>query len=281
MSTTPHTRTGFWRGTTLLLLVVVWLTPLVAVLVTSFRTTRQVSSTGWWQGLVPPWAFTPDNYVHVLTRGGLAQSFLNSAVVTLPVVVLSVLFAALGGYVFARWRFPARDALFFLMLALLSVPVQLTLVPTLKLFGALGIVGTFPAVWIAHLGYAMPFSVYLMRNFFVGMPDELFEAAEIDGASEPRKFFALAVPLARPALAAVAVFQFMWVWNDLLISLVFLGGSRSVAPLTVMVSNLVGARGDGWELLTAAAFVLMVVPMVVFFTMQRYFVRGMLSGAVK
>jgi ABC-type glycerol-3-phosphate transport system permease component len=223
MSTVPRTRrpgtrrprTGFWRGTTLLLLVVVWLTPLVAVLVTSFRTTRQVSSSGWWQALVPPWGFTLDNYQHVLTRGGLAQSFLNSAVVTLPVVVLAVLFAALGGYV------------------------------------------------------------------FVGMPDELFEAAEIDGASEPRKFFSLAAPLARPALAAVAVFQFMWVWNDLLVSLVFLGGSRSVAPLTVMVSNLVGARGDGWELLTAAAFVLMVVPMVVFFTMQRYFVRGMLSGAVK
>jgi alpha-glucoside transport system permease protein len=274
MSTVPRTRrpgtrrprTGFWRGTTLLLLVVVWLTPLVAVLVTSFRTTRQVSSSGWWQALVPPWGFTLDNYQHVLTRGGLAQSFLNSAVVTLPVVVLAVLFAALGGYVFARWRFPGRDALFFGML---------------RLFGELGIVGTFPAVWIAHLGYAMPFSVYLMRNFFVGMPDELFEAAEIDGASEPRKFFSLAAPLARPALAAVAVFQFMWVWNDLLVSLVFLGGSRSVAPLTVMVSNLVGARGDGWELLTAAAFVLMVVPMVVFFTMQRYFVRGMLSGAVK
>lgn len=276
-----HTRTGFWRGVTLTLLVLVWLLPLVAVLVTSFRTTRQVSSSGWWQALVPPLAFTETNYQQVLTRGGLAQAFLNSATITVPVVVLSVLFSALGGYVFARWRFWGRDAVFFVLLALLSVPIQMTLVPTLKVFGELGIVGTFPAVWIAHLGYAMPFSVYLMRNFFRGVPDELFEAAAIDGASEPRKLWSLGLPLSTPALAAVGVFQFMWVWNDLLVALVFLGGSRSVGPLTVVVSNLVGAKGDGWEVLTAAAFVLMLVPMVVFFALQKYFVRGLLSGSVK
>ncbi|MEV7972582.1 carbohydrate ABC transporter permease [Cellulomonas sp. NPDC089187] len=276
-----YKRSGFWRTLTLALLVVIWLVPLVAVFVTSFRTTRQVSSSGWWEALIPPFAFTGSNYEQVLTRSGLAQAFLNSATITIPVVVLAVVFAALGGYVFARWRFWGRDVVFFVMLALLSVPLQMTLVPTLKLFGSLGIVGTFPAVWIAHLGYAMPFSVYLMRNFFRGVPEELFEAASIDGASEPRKLWSLGLPLATPALAAVGVFQFMWVWNDLLVALVFLGGGRSVGPLTVTVSNLVGAKGDGWEVLTAAAFILMLVPMIVFFALQKYFVRGLLSGSVK
>ena len=157
----------------------------------------------------------------------------------------------------------------------------MTLVPVLQMFSNLGIVGTFPAVWIAHVGYALPFSIYLLRNFFANVPEELFESAAIDGASEMQLFLRIAVPLAGPALAAVAVFQFMFVWNDLLVSLIYLGGSPDVAPLTVAVSNLVNSRGEGWEVLTAAAFILMSVPIIVFFSLQRFFVRGMLAGAIK
>lgn len=265
----------------LILIMLVWIVPVIALLVSSFRPAYDVTTTGWWTALAPPWSFTLENYNTVLQRNGIAQNFLNSVMITVPVTLLTVTIAAFAGYVFARWKFAAREPLFVVLLALLSVPLQMTLVPVLQIFSAAGIVGTFPAAWIAHLGYALPFAIYLLRNFFSTLPDELFEAAAIDGASELGAFIRLAIPLSAPALAAVAVFEFMFVWNDLLVSLIFLGGSPDVAPLTVAVSNLVNSRGEGWQVLTAAAFILMAVPIVVFFALQRYFVRGLLAGAVK
>ncbi len=266
---------------TLVVLGALWLVPILALLVSSFRRPQDVLQSGWWTALAPPYRFTGSNYVDVITSDGLGQSFLNSMSITIPVTLLTTLIGAVAGYAFSRWRFPARDALFLSLLVLLSVPLQMTLVPVLRMLGELGLVGTFPAVWIAHLGYSLPFSIYLMRNFFAGLPDSLFEAAAVDGASELRTFLSLGLPLATPPLAAVAVLEFMAVWNDLLVALIYLGGSESVAPLTVAVSGLVNSRGEGWQTLTAAAFVLMVVPMIVFFALQRYFVRGLLAGAVK
>ncbi|MDR2381029.1 MAG: carbohydrate ABC transporter permease [Bifidobacteriaceae bacterium] len=262
-------------------IVLVWAVPVVALAVSSFRTAYDISLTPWWDGLAPPWEFTFENYSTVLTRGGIGRNFINSAVITVPVTAIAVVIASFAGYVFARCRFAARETIFVGILALLSVPLQMTLVPVLRLFSATDLVGTFPAIWIAHVGYALPFSIYLLRNFFVSLPAELFEAAWIDGANEPQTFLRVAVPLAAPALAAVAVFEFMFVWNDLLVALIYLGGSPDVAPLTVAVSSLVNSRGEGWEVLTAAAFILMSVPLVVFFALQRYFVRGMLARAVK
>lgn len=276
-----RTRTGLGTHAALIVIAVIWLVPVIALLVSSFRRTQDVNVSGWWTALVPPYGFTTSNYVEVLTRDSLGQAFLNSLSITIPVTLLVTLIGAMAGYAFARWQFAGRDALFAGLLVLLSVPLQLTLVPVLRMFTELGIVGTFPAVWIAHLGYSLPFAIYLMRAFFAGLPDSLFDAAAIDGASELRTFLSLGIPLAIPSLAAVAVFEFMNVWNDLLVALIYLGGGRDVAPLTVAVAGLVNSRGEGWQTLTAAAFVLMIVPMIIFFALQRYFVRGLLAGAVK
>lgn len=265
----------------LIIIVLIWSVPLVALFISSFRTVYDVNGTGWWTAIYPPYNFTLDNYSAVLTRGGIGRNFINSALITVPVTIISVAIAAIAGYVFARWKFAAREWIFVIVLALLSVPLQMTLVPVLQMFSAWGIVGTFPAAWIAHVGYALPFSIYLLRNFFQTVPDELFESAAIDGAGDMSAFFRIGVPLAAPALAAVAVFEFMFVWNDLLVSLIYLGGSPDVAPLTVAVTNMVNSRGEGWQVLTAAAFILMAVPITVFFLLQRYFVRGMLAGAIK
>jgi alpha-glucoside transport system permease protein len=265
----------------LILLMAIWIVPVLSLLISSFRPAYDISNSGWWTAILPPYQFTLDNYESVMTRNGIGRNFLNSAAITIPVTLITVAVAAVAGYVFGRWKFAAREWLFVIVLALLSVPLQMTLVPVLQMFSNLGIVGTFPAVWIAHVGYALPFSIYLLRNFFANVPEELFESAAIDGASEMQLFLRIAVPLAGPALAAVAVFQFMFVWNDLLVSLIYLGGSPDVAPLTVAVSNLVNSRGEGWEVLTAAAFILMSVPIIVFFSLQRFFVRGMLAGAIK
>ena len=271
-----QTRAFFNRfsiGVTALWLLLFALLPNIGLLVVTVLTRGE-------QDFVLP-QFTLDNYESVMTRNGIGRNFLNSAAITIPVTLITVAVAAVAGYVFGRWKFAAREWLFVIVLALLSVPLQMTLVPVLQMFSNLGIVGTFPAVWIAHVGYALPFSIYLLRNFFANVPEELFESAAIDGASEMQLFLRIAVPLAGPALAAVAVFQFMFVWNDLLVSLIYLGGSPDVAPLTVAVSNLVNSRGEGWEVLTAAAFILMSVPIIVFFSLQRFFVRGMLAGAIK
>lgn len=265
----------------LVVVMLIWIIPVVALFVSSFRPVDAVNNTGWWTAFVPPFNFSLDNYVSVLTRNQIGRNFINSALITVPATLIALTLAAITGYVFARWKFRGREILFLGILILLSVPLQMTLVPVLQMFSAWGIVGTFPAVWIAHVGYAMPFTIYLLRNFFAGIPNELFESASVDGASDLAAFIRIGIPLAAPALAAVAVFEFMFVWNDLLVALIYLGGSPDVAPLTMAVTNMVNSRGEGWQVLTAAAFILMLVPLIVFFALQRHFVRGLTAGAIK
>jgi alpha-glucoside transport system permease protein len=258
-----------------------WLVPTLGLLVSSFRPARLVAQTGWWTAFQPPFAFTLENYQRVLTTNNMGQSFVNSLLVAIPATVIPLLIAAYAAYAFAWMRFPGRNVLFLLVVGLLVVPLQMTLIPLLRLFTAFGLTGSFLAIWLAHAGYGLPFAIYLLRNFFGSLPRDMLEAAEIDGASPVRIFFWLILPTSVPALASLAIFQFLWVWNDLLVALIYLGGAPSVAPMTVTVSNLVNSLGQDWQLLTAAAFLSMALPLVIFFSLQPYFVRGLLAGSVK
>ena len=278
--------TGRWLGrmllhAALLSIIAVWLVPALGLLVSSFRPADRIANTGWWTALAEPTRFTLENYRAVLRTSDLGQSFINSLTIAIPSTVLTILIAAFAAYAFAWMRFPGRSFLFFLIVGLLVVPLQMTMVPVLRLLTGLGLTGTFPAVWLAHTGYGLPFAIYLLRNFFAELPREMFESAEIDGASPFTTFTRLALPTSVSALASLGIFQFLWVWNDLLVALIYLGGRPAVAPLTVAVSNLVNQYGQGWQLLTAAAFLSMLLPLVVFFSLQRYFVRGILAGSVK
>lgn len=272
---------GILVHASLLAIAAVWLIPSLGLLVSSFRPADQIANTGWWTAFVPPLRFTLENYREVLQTAGLGQSFMNSLLVTIPTTILTILIASIAAYAFTWMAFPGKTTLFFVIVGLLVVPIQMTMVPVLRLLTELGLTGTFPAVWLAHTGYGLPFAIYLLRNFMAELPREMFESAEIDGASHLTAFLRLAIPTSVPALASLGIFQFLWVWNDLLVSLIYLGGTPSVAPLPVAVSNLVGQFGQGWQLLTAAAFLSMILPLVVFFAMQRYFVRGILAGSVK
>jgi alpha-glucoside transport system permease protein len=265
----------------LAIIIVIWIVPTLGLLVSSFRPQAAVSRTGWWTALSPPFEFTLSNYQQVLTANNMAQSFLNSLVVTIPATVIPILIAAYAAYAFAWMSFPGRNLLFLVVVGLLVVPLQMTLIPVLRLYTTTGLTGTFPGIWLAHAGYGLPFAVYLLRNFFGSLPREMIESAQIDGASPLTVFFRLILPTSVPALAALVIFQFLWVWNDLLVALIYLGGQPSVAPMTVTVSNLVNSLGQNWQLLTAAAFVSMLLPLIVFFTLQRFFVQGLLAGSVK
>jgi alpha-glucoside transport system permease protein len=264
-----------------ILIALVWMVPTVGLLVSSFRPPSEVSQSGWWTSIVPPFRFTLENYERVLTTNNMAQSFVNSLFVTIPATVMPILIAAFAAYAFAWMRFPGRDLLFFAIVGLLVVPLQMTVIPILKLFTAFGLTGSFLAIWLAHTGYGLPFAIYLLRNFFSGMPKEMFESAQIDGASPLTIFFQMVLPLSVPAIASLAIFQFLWVWNDLFVALIYLGGAPQVAPMTVTISNLVNSLGQDWQLLTAAAFISMALPLLLFFSLQGYFVRGILAGSVK
>jgi alpha-glucoside transport system permease protein len=215
----------------------------------------------------------------VMNPRGMGRAFVNSLLVTVPCVILPLLFAAFAGYAFSWLHFPGRMVLFALLVGLQIVPLQMTLIPISRVYAQLGLNGTFLGIWLFHTGFGLPYAIYLMRNFIGSLPREIFESAYLDGMSHWTIFYKLALPLSMPALASLAIFQFLWIWNDLLVALVFLGGQKPV--LTYQISNMVSSLGAGWHLLTAAAFVSMALPMVVFFGLQRFFVRGMLAGAVK
>jgi alpha-glucoside transport system permease protein len=262
-------------------LCILWLIPTVGLLVNSFRLPQLVAVSAWWTALIPPFHITLDNYARVLGTYNMGHSFLNSLFITVPATVMPVMVAAYAAYAFAWMRFRGRELLFTIVVGALVIPLQMTLIPVLRLFTALGIVGSFPAVWLAHTGYGLPFAIYLLRNFIGALPKDLVESASIDGATPLIVFFRVILPLAIPAMASLAIFQFLWVWNDLLVALIYVGGAPAVAPMTVTVSNLVNSLGQNWQLLTAAAFISMALPMVVFLALQQYFVRGILAGAVK
>ena len=265
-------------------ITVLWSMPTAGLLISSFRSPADIAATGWWTALVHPFEtaqWTVSNYTTVLSAEGMADAFVNSLIVTIPATVVPITLAAFAAYAFAWMRFRGRATLFAVVVGLLVVPLQMTLVPLLRLFLDLDLTGTFVGTWLAHTGFGLPLAIFLLYNYMAELPDELFESAFIDGASHYQAFLKLALPLSFPALAAFSIFQFLWVWNDLLVALVFLGTGSEVAIATAQLNELVGTRGEAWHVLTAGAFVTMVVPLAVFLGLQRYFVRGLLAGAVK
>ncbi|MDP1730516.1 MAG: carbohydrate ABC transporter permease [Devosia sp.] len=231
--------------------------------------------------------FTVDNYIEVLTAAGVGRSFINSFTVTIPATIIPILMAAFAAYALAWMRFPFRGPIVALVVGLLVVPLQMSLIPLLSLYN--GIANAFGAedgktylgIWLAHTAFGLPLAIYLLRNYMAGLPKEIMESARIDGASHFKIFTGMVLPLSFPALASFSIFQFLWVWNDLLVAMVFLGAQESKLVLTGKLVSLLGSRGNNWEILTAGAFITIVVPLIVFFSLQRYFVRGLLSGSVK
>ncbi|HSK21952.1 MAG TPA: carbohydrate ABC transporter permease [Egicoccus sp.] len=288
---------GVFVRTAVIAVVVVWLIPTVGLFISSFRTRNFINSEGWWTVFVRPLAegqWTLDNYASVLGRtGGFGNAFINSLAVTIPSTVIPITIAMFAAYAFSWMQFKGRYLLFVGVVAMIAVPLHVALIPVLNLYQegltiagvpilpALQLQGTFPAMWLAHTGFGLPLAIYLLRNYVGSLPSSIIESARVDGASHMQIFSKLIVPLSVPAIAAFATLQFLWVWNDLLVALVFLGGTPDVAVLQIALAGLQGAFGQNRHILPAAAFVTMGLPMVVFFSLQRYFVRGLTAGAVK
>ncbi|WP_433387198.1 carbohydrate ABC transporter permease [Micromonospora sp. KLBMP9576] len=282
-----------------IVIAVVWTIPTFGLFISSIRPENEIKSSGWWTFFTDP-SFTLENYQEVLfgsssSSGQLASYFINSLAITIPSVLFPIAFAALAAYALAWINFRGRDWLYIAIFALQIVPLQMALVPLLKFFSTgvtIGGITVLPAwdlvdeqkfaqVWFAHTCFALPFAVYLLHNFISQLPGELMESARVDGASHPKIFRSIVLPLITPALAAIGIFQFLWVWNDLLVALIFAGGGDETAPLTVRLAEMAGTRGNEWQRLTAGAFVSIVLPLIVFLSLQRYFVRGLLAGSVK
>ncbi|WP_214405212.1 carbohydrate ABC transporter permease [Pseudonocardia lacus] len=271
-----------WASLAAIVIAVLWTLPTFGLLLSSFRPERAVKRTGWWTFFTDP-QFTLENYNEVLFEGQqpLINYFVNSIIITLPAVIIPIVLACIAAYAFAWVKFPFRDTLFVAIFALQVVPLQVALLPLLEIFVGTGLNNTFWTVWIAHSTFALPLAIYLLHNSMREIPAELVEAARVDGAGHVRIFGTIMLPLMKPAIAAFGVFQFLWVWNDLLVALVFAGGTADVAPLTVRVAELSGTRGSDWHLLSAGAFISIIIPLIVFLSLQRFFVRGLLAGSVK
>lgn len=270
-----------WATLAALVIAVLWTIPSFGLLVSSFRPERQTKTTGWWTFFANP-ELTLDNYKQVIdNRGsaGLGGYFINSIVIVIPCVIIPLTLALMAAYALAWVEFPFRNTLFVAIFALQIVPIQVTLLPLLKIYVSGGLVG-FPAIWISHSLFALPLAIFLLHNFMRELPAELIEAARVDGAGHVKIFTAVLLPLLKPAIAAFSIFQFLWVWNDLLVGLVFAGGPIK-QPITVGLANLSGTYGTAWHLLSAGAFVSIIVPVIVFLSLQRYFVRGLLAGGLK
>lgn len=285
--------TNPWASAAAVVIAVLWTIPTIGLLISSFRPQGDVQSSGWWTWFTDP-NVTLENYRAVIsgTDTDLATYFVNSIVITIPSVLIPISIATMAAYAFAWMKFPGRNLLFVAVFAMQIVPIQVTMIPLLtwyvdpplglpQLAGGDAPGGGFYTIWLSHSIFALPLAIYLLHNFMKEIPAELIEAARVDGAGHVRIFSRIMLPLMMPAIAAFGIFQFLWVWNDLLVALVFGGGSLDISPLTVRLAELSGTRGQDWHLLAAGAFVSLIVPLIVFLAGQRYFVRGLLSGSVK
>jgi alpha-glucoside transport system permease protein len=256
-----------------------WLVPTIGLLLSSLRTPADMSSSGWWKVLSQPSQITFDSYQRLLENDTITGSLLNTIWITVPATLLVVVIGSLAGYAFAWMEFPGRDWWFLLVVGLLVVPVQVALLPIAKLFGDIGIFGSIMGVILFHVGFGLPFAVFLLRNFFAEIPRELLEAARLDGAGELRLFVRVVMPLGGPAIASLGIFQFLWVWNDMLVALIFADSGSQ--PITVALQTQVRQFGNNIDVLAPGAFISMVIPLAVFFAFQRQFVSGVMAGAVK
>lgn len=289
------------RGATVvaLIIAILWTIPTFGLFISSFRPAELIRSTGWWTIFNNP-GFTLDNYQDVLLGTSSASPqlgayFMNSLAIAIPATLFPLVFASMAAYAFAWIRFRGSSVLFVLIFALQIVPLQMALIPLLQIFGVVLRPGqewlhdvlpmipeqNYLPIWIAHTIFALPLAIFLLHNFISEIPGEVIEAAKVDGASHTQVFFRIVLPLAMPAIASFAIFQFLWVWNDLLVALIFSGGTQDAAPLTQRLAEMTGTRGQDWQRLTSAAFVSLVIPLIVFFSLQRYFVRGLLAGSTK
>ncbi|HLS45785.1 MAG TPA: carbohydrate ABC transporter permease [Ornithinicoccus sp.] len=263
----------------LALIAVFWLMPTFGLFIASLRTAQENNTSGWWTALTQPAQITVENYQKLINNDGMVNAFFNTVWITVPATLLVVVLASLAAYAFAWMEFPGRDWMFIIIVGLLVVPVQVALIPVANLFGDLGIFGTRMSVVLFHVAFGLPFAVFLLRNFFAGVPRDLLEAARLDGAGEWRIFRSVIMPLGLPAIASLGIFQFLWVWNDMLIALVF--ADSSAAPLTVALQSQTRQFGSNIDVLATGAFLSLVVPLIVFFSFQRYFEQGVLAGSVK
>ena len=289
----PEGRTRFWRAPMLqslplrisvVVICFLWTVPTAGLLVSSVRNPQLITQTGWWDGLLHLFdknQWTLQNYQQVLSANGMGDAFLNSLIVTIPSTVIPITIAAFAAYAFAWIPFRGRGILFTIVVALLVVPLQMALIPILKIYSGASLYGTFLGLWLAHTAFGLPLAIFLLYNFISQLPRDLFESASIDGASAFQTFIRIVLPLSIPALGAFAIFQFLWVWNDLLVALVFLGPGKDVAVMPTQLFLMLGPYGGAWHLLTAGAFLTMIVPLGVFLALQRAFVRGILAGSVK
>jgi alpha-glucoside transport system permease protein len=265
----------------ILAVVILWTLPTLGLLVSSFRTQLAISDSGWWTVFmsVGEEEFTLRNYERVAFADGMINAFVNSLLVALPATVIPITIAAFAAYGIAWMDFPGRQLIFVLIVGLLVVPLQMALIPVLRVYTRLQLNGTFIGIWLAHTGFGLPLATYILYGYVSSIPKSIIESAHADGATPWMLFTRLILPLSVPAIASFAIFQFLWVWNDLLVALVFLGTQTPI--VTTKLAELVGSRGQDWHVLTAGAFMTMIMPLIVFFSLQRYFVRGMMAGSVK